>query len=328
VAEVLSQQEIDQLLSGINTGSIQEEELTSIGKHKEIQDYDFRRPTRVSKDQLKTIRTLHESFAELFGFYLASKLQTMVTIDLLAVDQLRYSEYVLSISNPSCIYIFEILETEGRAVFEMTPELVFTSVERLLGGGGTQPTQVRPITPIEQRIMRPVVMHALESLTNAWKPIYTLSFELTGFESNPDFVQIAPASEIVIVVSFEIKIKEDSYMMNICYPSYALEDVIAKLNVQYFSTVVKNKNKDASKRAIQRHLAHTPMDVRVVLGTSQLTIRELLELEEGDVLRLDTQIDDDIPIYLRDRLKFYGRPGIVDDRIAIKITQEATDETK
>jgi len=326
VAEVLSQQEIDKLLSGINSGAIEEEELTSIGKEREVQDYDFRRPTRVSKDQLKTIRTLHESFAEIFGFYLASKLQTMVTIDLLAVDQLRYSEYVLSISNPSCVYIVDIKETEGRAVLELSPELVFTSVERLLGGNGTASMQPRPVTRIEQKIMEPVVKQALERLSTAWKPIYELTFTLSGFESNPDFVQIAPASEIVIVISFEIKIREESFMMNLCYPSFSLEDVIARLNAQFFSMGGTRKEKDKATRKIKTHLSRTQMEVRAVLGTAQITLRELLELEAGDVLRLDTELDDDVKVLVGNREKFYGRPGLIDDRLSIKITNVLPDE--
>ncbi len=321
MAEVLSQQEIDKLLSGINSGAIEEEQLTSIGKDQEVQDYDFRRPTRVSKDQLKTIRTLHESFAELFGFYLASKLQTMVTIDLLAVDQLRYSEYVLSISNPSCVYIVDILETEGRAVLELTPELVFTSVERLLGGNGTAPVTPRPITQIEQKIMQPVVVQALERLTTAWKPIYELTFKLAGFESNPDFVQIAPASEIVIVISFEIKIREESFMMNLCYPSFSLEDVIARLNAQFFSIGSNKKDKEKSTQKLKTHLGRTQMEVRAILGKSHITLRELLELEPGDVLRLDTEVEDDVKVFVGNREKFYGRAGLVEDRLAIKITE-------
>ncbi|MFZ0392056.1 MAG: flagellar motor switch protein FliM, partial [Calditrichia bacterium] len=162
MSEVLSQQEIDQLLSGINSGEIKEEQLGDYRKNREVYDYDFRRPNRVSKDQLKTIRTLHENFSEIFGFFLASKLQTMATIDLIAVDQLRYSEYVLSISNPSCIYIFEIAETDGKAVLELTPELVLVIVERLLGGSGVKAKNSRSITTIEQRMIRPLMSKALD----------------------------------------------------------------------------------------------------------------------------------------------------------------------
>jgi len=321
VAEVLSQQEIDQLLSGINSGEIKEEQLGDLKKNHEVYEYDFRGPNRVSKDQLKTIRTLHENFSETFGFYLASKLQTMATIDLIAVDQLRYSEYVLSISNPSCIYIFDIEETEGKAVLELTPELVLVIVERLLGGSGVKLKSSRSITLIEQRMMKPLITQALNNLSTAWSPIQKLNFKLSGFENNPDFVQIAPASEIVIVVSFEIKIGEDVFLMNLCYPSFALEEVIAKLNIQYYTTIQTNKNRGQTKKIITRHLKRTQLDVRALLGYTEITVRDLLGLEKGDVLVLDTLIDADLPIFVSDRLKFLGRPGIVDGNLALKITK-------
>lgn len=325
MSEVLSQSEIDNLLTGIKSGELKNEELADSTKKKDIYEYDFRRPTRVSKDQLKTIRTLHESFTEIFGFYLASRLQTMATIELLAVDQLRYSEYVLSITNPGCIYIYDVMETEGRCVLEMNPELVYVIVERLLGGSGAKPSAPRSITTIEQRLMKPLIQQALLNLTKAWQPITELNFKLSGFESNPDFVQIAPASEIVIVISCEIRIGEDSFMFNICYPSFALEDVIAKLGQQYYSSVIKNKNRELTRKQISAHLENTPIEVRTLLGSTEITLNDLLNLEKGDVICLDTRIDEDLPVYVRDRMKFAGRPGIVEGNVALKITQLIND---
>ncbi len=326
MSEVLSQQEIDQLLSGINSGEIKEEQLGELKKHQEVYEYDFRRPNRVSKDQLKTIRTLHENFSEIFGFYLASKLQTMTTIDLIAVDQLRYSEYVLSISNPSCIYIFGIQETEGQAVLEMTPDLVMVFVDRLLGGSGIKMEVKRAITPIEQRLIKPIVERALKNLSTAWSPVHQLTFQMKGFESNPDFVQIAPASEIVIVISFEIKIGEDSFLMNLCYPSFALEEVIARLNVQYYSTVRTSKDKAEAQKHITHHLAHTQLPIQVQLGKTHISIGDLMNLEVGDVLMLDNTIEDKLAIFVDNRLKFYGYPGLMNDHIAVKITESAEKE--
>lgn len=319
MSEVLSQQEIDRLLSGYKSGRVKEEDLTELVKEHEVYEYDFRQPTRVSKDQLKTIRTLHETFSEIFGFYLASRLQTMASIELIGVDQLRYSEYVLSIPNPGCIYIFDILETRGRAVMEMTPEFVYTVVERLLGGLGSKPRGGRGITVIEQRLMKPIVDQALANLGTAWKPVHEMTFKFSGFESNPDFVQIAPASEIVIVISLAVKIGTDSFLINLCYPSFALEDVITHLNIQLFTSGIKRTDSSRGKNKIVNHLEQTAMEVRALLGKTNITLQELLHLEKGDVLLLDNKIDGDIPVYVKDRLKFYGRPGVVDGHVAIKI---------
>ncbi len=326
MTEALSQQEIDKLLSGINSGEIKEDHLVNFENKKSVSEYDFRRPNRVSKDQLKTIKTIHENFSEMFGFYLASKLQTMASIDLLSVDQLRYSEYVLSINNPSCLFIYNIEETEGKSVLEMTPDLVMSIVERLMGGYGAKTDPNRGITAIEQRMIRPLILKALTTLTNIWKPVQTLNFKLLNFESNPDFVQIAPASEIVIVLSFEVKIGEDAFMLNLCYPSFALEEVIAKLNVQFFSGVQPRKDKMKIKNQITQQLKRTQLDVRAVLGKADISIEELLRLEVGDVLVLNSSLEDELPIYVSDRLKYYGRLGMINDRVAAKITRTIEDE--
>ncbi len=326
MSEVLSQKEIDRVLSGINSGEIKEDNISEALAHKEVYEYDFRRPTRVSKDQLKIVRTLHENFAETFGFFLTSRLQTMATVDMLAIDQLRYSEYVLSIANPCVVYIFDIEQTEGKAVIEMTPDLVFMIVERLLGGGGGKPTEPRAITAIEQRIVAPIIEKALANLSASWKPVQELDFKIVGFENNSDFFQIAPAGEIVIVISFEIKIGEETFLMNICYPSFALEDVIAKLSVQLYNTNVSNKKKDKAFYKLNKQLQNTSMEIKAELGKAQLSIKELTELEEGDILYVNNSIDAEIPIYVQNRLKYYGRPGTIDGRLAVKISREMEKE--
>jgi flagellar motor switch protein FliM len=318
MAEVLSQSEIDNLLSGISsTGDVESSEGAE--QEQEIIDYDFRRPNRVSKDQLRTLRTIHESFAESFGFFLASKLQTMVNINVISVDQLRYSEFVLSIANPSCIYILEILESDGNAVFELNPQLVLLLVERLLGGNGQVVDEPRMITLIEQKMIHKIIERALIDLRQAWNPISELNFKPVGFESNPDFVQVAPASEIVLIISFEVTIGEFSNLMNICYPSFALEDVIAKLNMQYFSSMVQTQRNTRSYQTISKSLEKTELSMDVELGTSRITIKDLLELKCGDVIRLKKKIDDPLHVKVGEKQKFLAEPGVKDGRKAVLI---------
>ncbi|GAB4175717.1 MAG: flagellar motor switch protein FliM [Calditrichia bacterium] len=321
MAEVLSQQEIDNLLNNMESGdSPQEEILDSSGENQEIYDYDFRRPNRVSKDQIRTLRTIHESFSEQFGFYLASKLQTMVSIDLISVDQLRYSEFILSISNPSCIFVFDIDGGDGSGILELSPQLVLLIVERMLGGEGSPDEEPRVITYLEQNIVNPVLDRALSYLSGSWKVIHELQFKRSHFESNPDFVQVAPASEIVLILTFEIKIGDVAHLMNICYPTFALEDVIQKLSTQLFSVLMSGKNKAEYREKVREHLEKTPLDVIVELGTTSITLRDLIQLKKGDILKTGSKIDEDLNIKVEDRTKFKGIPGIYEDKIAIKIT--------
>jgi flagellar motor switch protein FliM len=321
VAEVLSQQEIDNLLNNMESGEISEEKiLEDTLPKKEVYEYDFRRPNRVSKDQIRTLRTIHESFSEQFGFYLASKLQTMVSIELISVDQLRYSEFILSVSNPSCVYIFDIEGGDGSGALELSPQLVLLIVERMLGGEGNPDEEPRVITYLEQNIVNPVIDRALEYLSSTWKVLHELNFKRTAFESNPDFVQIAPASEIVLILTFEIKIGDVTHLMNICYPTFALEDVIQKLNTQLFSVIMSGKNKDEYRNKVKEHLVKTPLTLSIELGTTEITLRELIQLQVGDVIKTNTRIDEDLIVKVDQAPKFFCKPGLVEDRMAFKIT--------
>jgi len=321
VAEALSQQETEQQVMENEQG--RKETPLSVGAAQEtvVEEYDFGRPNRVSKDQLKSIRTLHENFAEIFGFFLSSRLQTMATIELLEVNQYRYTEYMLSLRNPSCFYPFDLKNKTGTGLLELTPELIFVIVDRLLGGAGRKAEASRGITILEQRLVRPMAEQALKDLTTAWSFVHELKFQLSDFESNADFIQIAPASEIVIAVSFEVKIEEESFKLNLCYPSFSLEEVISKLNVKNssFGSVVKQS--ENSRYTIQNHLNKTQMVVKTILGSTEISIGDLLQLQVGDVLVLDTLIEADLPVFVADRLKFFGRPGMVDNNIALKINR-------
>ena len=171
------------------------------------------------------------------------RLRTIVYITLLSVDQLQYSEFILSISDPSCIYISRVEELNGVAILELSPNLVLYIVDRLFGGKGSATDEARPITTIEQTIMKKIVEKAMENLSTAWQQVAPLTFILEGFESNPDVVQIAPPGETVITISLEIKIQDTSSLMNICFPYLILEDIISKLNVQHF---ISMSRKDVS----------------------------------------------------------------------------------
>jgi flagellar motor switch protein FliM len=321
--EVLSQQEIDSLLSGIASKETGVEDiLKDQGDYdRELVSYDFRRPNRFSKNQLRTMQSVHEVFAEAFSYFLVSKLQTIVSVRVTSVDQLFYSEFILSLSNPSCLYVFQIGASEGFGILELSSQLAFTFVERLLGGNGEATKKSRVITQIEQSVIRGIVERALTDLQTAWRAISALAFKFNRFESEPDFVQLAPASEIVLVVTFEITIGNHTFLMNLCFPTFALEDVISRLNIQHFA-ITSTKSQDTHRSEVigkQLNLTRVPVVAR--LGETEITIRELLVLEAGDVIRLDTRIDSEIEVDICGKRKCYGRPGVFDNKKAIKITR-------
>lgn len=327
--EILSQQEIDSLLSGISTGSIEAAEAPSEPKKagREAIAFDFRLPHRLSKNQLRTFQAVHENFAETLASYLVSRLQTTVTMNVLSVDQLFYSEFVLSIASPSCLYVFRILESDALAVLEFSPQLVLAMVEHLMGGVAEGEKNARQITKIEQSIVKGIVQRALSDIQHAWKTVAELSFKLERLESEGDFVQIAPASEIVMVVSFEVVIGVQKYLMNLCFPTFALEDVLAKLNLQHFSGLSVVKGETDWSEPIYRHLGTTKVRVTGLLGETSLTLHELLELEAGDIVRTNIPISNEIQLQIGSKTRVWGRPGVSKGHMALKVTRTVQDHT-
>jgi len=329
--EVLSQSEIDNLLAGI--GKEPAATTTSVAQpdqkeERDVQGFDFRRPNRVSKNQLRMFQAVHETFAELFGFYLVSKLQAQVSVTVSSVDQLFYSEYQLSIGSPTCLYVFNMESSEGRGVLELSPTLVFAIVERLLGGGSGEPARkLRAVTEIEKSLIKGTIDKALQDLQNAWKSISTMRFKLDRFESEADFLQIAPASEIVLVVSFDVQIANTSYLMNLCFPTFSLEDIIQRLNVQHISPTAGGAGAMKSKsEAVAKNISTTQLPVTVTLGRAGITLRDLVELQSGDVIVLDSKKDSLLPVRVASRTKFYAKVGIHDGHKAVKIIRNASEE--
>ncbi len=332
MAEVLSQLEIDNLLNEMNSGRMDVNEVISGKLSKgEISNYDFRRPNRISKNQVRTLQTIHENFSEIFGYYLVSKLQTVVSFTVTSVDQLFYSEFILSVSNPSCLYIFDMEGTDGSGIMEVSPELALTIVEMLLGGGGDIVPKPRTITPIEQAVIKGVIEHALSDLRNSWRAIADLNFRYSRLEVEADFVQVAPSSEIVVVVSFDVKIgnTNNTFMMNLCFPTFALEEVLSKLNKQQITTnavKVSPKKVRDNIAVVNQQISTTRLPVIAELGKTSLTVGELLELKPGDVIKLENRINEEIEVIIGSRRKLAARPGTVDGKKAIRITRALKEE--
>lgn len=332
MAEVLTQTEIDNLLNEMTSGRVDVNDVIAGRLAKgDITNYDFRRPNRISKNQVRTLQTIHENFAEVFGYYLVSKLQTVISFTVTSVDQLFYSEFILSVSNPSCLYIFDMEGTDGSGIMEISPELALTIVELLLGGSGDIIPKPRTITPIEQAVLRGVIEHALSDLRNSWRAIADLNFKYSRLEIEADFVQVAPSSEIVVVVSFDVKIgnTNNNYMMNLCFPTFALEEVLSRLNKQQITTnAVKLSPKKLRENvaAINQQISTTRLPVIAELGKTSITVGELLELKPGDVIKLENRINEEIEILIGKRRKLAARPGSIDGKKAVRITRALKEE--
>jgi flagellar motor switch protein FliM len=328
LAEILSQKEIDQLLSSVSPEEEEGGEAAAAGggEGKAANVYDFKHPNRVSKDQLRTLQTIHETFAKTFNAYLAVRLRTIVDINLISVDQLQYSEFILSISDPSCIYIFRVEELNGVAILEISPQLVLFIVDRLFGGKGATVDEARPITTIEQTVMKKIIEKSMENLSSSWQQVSPLTFILEGFESNPDVVQIAPPGETVITVSLEIKIQDTSSLMNICFPYLILEDIMSKLNVQHFISMTKKEISEEDQEVINNRIKLSNLPITGFLGRAYLTVRDLINLKIGDVIKLNTKVNSLLEVSVGGNKKLLGRPGVKGKKKAMKVVRSIAKE--
>ncbi len=318
MAEVLSQQEIDALLNNIKTGG---EQSSSAPQEKEAVPYDFRLPNRISKIQLRTLRNIHENFAESLSSFLMTKLQSIININVISVDQIYYSEYVLSVSNPACLFLFDVKGSDIKAILELSTELAFTLIDRFLGGNGKGTKQAKVITPIEQKVLMVFIEKVMIELRKAWQIIATYEFEADRFESDIDFAQITSQSESVLIISFEIFVGEQAYLMNLCFATFAFDTLLSKLNSQNFSTIrpVKYEGTTA-KNILINHLRNTDLGVRVEFGTASITMRDLLQLKKGDVVMMKKKIGESICVSVEEKKLFHGQPGSVNGHKAVKIT--------
>jgi flagellar motor switch protein FliM len=320
MAELLSQSEIDQLLNNVKSGTEPEQEHSF---QKEVIPFDFRLPNRISKNQLRTMRNIHENFAESFSSFLVSKLQSIVNINVTSVDQIYYSEYVLSVPNPACLFTFDIAETDIKGILELSPELALTLVERLLGGNGEGKKSTNFITPIEQKIIGVVVERIMQDMQKAWQMIDHYEFNVDRFEPDVDFAQITSPSESVLLISFEITFGEKAFLMNACFATYAFDTILAKLSSQKMSSIRPTKYKGTtSQEIISNKIYETSIPVRIEFGSSSITMNELLDLQVGDIVKLNTKISEDSTVKIEDKTIFHGRVGVSNNKKAIKITHK------
>ena len=327
MADVLSQNEIDELLSAISTGVVNAENIKQEQKQKKIKLYDFKRPDKFSKDQIRTLYMLHENFARLLNTYLSAHLRTMVQVSVASVDQLTYEEFIRSMPNPSVISIFEMRPLSGNALMEINPSIVFSIIDRLFGGVGTPPAKPRELTDIEQSIVARLVNKALESLSEAWRQVVNIEPRLEVIESNPQFTQIVPPNDMVVIITLQTRIAQTEGFINLCIPYLVLEPIMPKLTTSFWvASSIARAGSKTNVTQIQKKLERTLVPLMVELGKINVTVGEMLDLTVGDVIRLDSKVNEELPIIIGQHQKFKCKPGSSNNRIAVQITQVVPEE--
>ena len=326
MTDILSQDEIDQLLNAISSGEVQAEDYTQQKEQKKVKIYDFKRPDKFSKDQIRTVQMMHETFARLTTTALSAKLRALVEVHVTSVDQLTYEEFIRSIPNPTTLALINMDPLKGSSILEIDPAITFTIIDRLFGGAGEHYKVSRELTDIELSVIEAVVVNILSNLRESWSTVIDLRPRLGTIETNPQFAQIVPPNEMVMLITLETKIADSEGMINLCVPYITIEPIIQKLSAQYWFSSIRKGESEANKKVIQERLENVFVGISVEIGSVDFTFADVMNLKQNDVVKLkNTTLRDDFVLKMGGRPKFLCRPGRIGSHLAVQLG-ESIDE--
>ncbi|PJN87149.1 flagellar motor switch protein FliM [Bacillus sp. mrc49] len=317
--EILSQNEIDALLSAISTGEMDADDLKKEELEKRVKVYDFKRALRFSKDQIRSLTRIHENFARLLTTYFSAQLRTYVQISVASADQIPYEEFIRSIPKMTILNVFEVPPLDGRIILEVNPNIAYSMMDRVLGGRGISVNKVDSLTEIETKIMSNLFEKAFENLQEAWGTIVEIEPEMTEFEVNPQFLQLVSPNDTVVVISLNTQIGETSGMINVCIPHVVLEPIIPKLSAHYWMETAQKEKIPEEIMILEKRIRNADLPIVSELGSTDITIQDFLLLDVGDVIDLNKAIEEPLMIKVGGIPKYRGQPGKVGKKHAIQI---------
>ena len=322
--DVLSQSEIDSLVSALDTGEIEsgEQELY-IEAEQEVKKYDFRRPSKFSKEQIRTLQIIHDNFARSFGNYLSAYLRNVVQIKVVSVSQVSYGEFINSLPVPTLMAVLNLSPNLGTAVLESNLQFVFPMIDLLCGGTGQIPSNLRELTEIEQTVMQRVYYKVLDNLKYAWEDFYELEPTIDTLETNPQYNQALSSNETVALITFSTNIGDSQGFINMCYPFISLESAMPHLSAQHWFKNVSSKEQGEEKGHLTSRLKEVEVTLSAVLGEAVISVDEFVELQVGDVLPLGRKVDSQLDLYVGNKLKFKVQPGTLNKKNSVQITSWA-----
>jgi flagellar motor switch protein FliM len=321
--DVLSQAEVESLLSAMDSreSDVIADAATSRIRHRDkISPYDFKRPERVGKEQMRSLQTMHEGFGRNFGAALSALLRTIVELKLTSVDQLTYSEFVFSLENPTCFNLINAPPLEGQLILDINLSLLFPIIDRLLGGGSDPGNVVRrPLTEIELRLVSRITDLFCAEMKHAWENVLDLNLAIDRVESNPQLVQIVPPNEVVVLISFELTLGEARGMMNFCIPFNAIERIATRLSANSWVSYGKKTATPENMKRISGQLSDALVEVVVDLAETNISTSDLIGLRVGDIIATEKDVERPLVVSVEGRPKFHAKPGAFKGHKAIQL---------
>lgn len=325
MGEVLSQNEIDNLLKQLSSGELDVDGYIDQPSQK-VKDYDFARPAKFSKEHLRTLEIIFEHFCRLVSTNLPAYLRKNVQMEVVNSEAVTFSEFTNALSNPVLLGIVNFEPLKGNIVMELASNLGFSIVDRMLGGTGEPLEKVRDYSEIELSILERIFTICINLLREPWKNVIEIEPRLERIETNSQFAQIISPSEMIAIVTINMKVGDIVGLMNICLPFITLEEVMDKLNTKYWYSTMQASDDGSYVEAIEIAIAKALMPVRAVLGNSTISVNDFVNLQKGDIIKINRQYEAELDVYVGNMLKFKALPGSSSENYAVKITKVIREE--
>lgn len=331
MAEILSQSEIDELLNALSSGEFNVTDIQKETEEKKVRIYDFRRPNKFAKDQLRTMEVIYEYYSRLVSSYLSGILRTFCQAEVISVEPQTYYEFINSLPEPVVLGIIDFRPLDGSAIMEISPDIAFSIIDKLLGGpgGAIHLSKTRNFTEIEISLIEQVVHQLVSLMDEPWANVIDTNFKLEKIETNPQFAQIISPNETIAIITMNLSIGDIEGIVNICIPHIVIEPITDQLSTKYWFSSQSEKNAaDAKSDLLASKIKRAIVDIKAVIGTAQITVRDFIGLQKGDVIKLNKKAGEEISLVIGGIEKFRGIIGIKSNKYAVQITQLKGGETE
>ena len=325
MGDVLSQNEIDNLLQALSSGELDAEEIKD-SDEKQIKNYDFARPAKFSKEHLRTLEIIFEHYGRLLSTNLPVYLRKAIQVEVMNSEAVSYSEFSNALSNPVLLGIINFAPLKGNIILEIASNLGYAMVDRMLGGEGEPLEKTREFSEIELLIIERILTVCVNLLHEPWENVVDIHPRLERIETNSQFAQIISPSEMIAIVTINIKIGDVEGLMNVCLPYLTLEDIMDKLNTKYWYSTMLDKDEQQYVDAIETLISKAPIPMKAVLGNSTISVSDFSGLQVGDIIRLDTKVNQELDVFVGNIKKFTALPGSSGDKYAVRITSVIREE--
>lgn len=325
MGDVLSQSEIDNLLAALSSGELDADEIKDSGE-KQVKNYDFARPSKFSKEHLRTLIIIFEHYGRLLSTNLPAYLRKNVQVEVMNAEAITYSEFSNALSNPVLLGVVDFAPLDGNIIIELDNGLGYAIIDLMLGGGGQQMDKIREFSEIELTIIERIMTVCTNLLIEPWSSVIDLMPKLERIETNSQFAQIISPSEMTSIITIHIRIGSVEGLMNICIPYTCIEGVIDRLNTKYWYSTMKEKDVKAYQDVIETTIGKAKIPIRAVLGKSTVSVNDFVNMQVGDIIRLNRKVDEELDVFVGNIKKFTALPGASSDAYAVRLTSIIREE--